>query len=152
MKQYNPIVMATRGVLGLAENGKIAKSSIVGIVEREIGRPMTPVERGLCLHEARRQYLRETKSEIVSKAGVLSVATIDQSIRRRARKNARALRTLTTNAEEAAHLAERSDLTDDQRLLIGRVLDKTRDMSLNVMTSIRRHRRRAAREILLVGK
>ena len=140
VEQAKQIVAAAREAL-TASAGEIPASALVSEVERRIGRRLKPVEAGLYLHEARKRHMRETKQEVVSRAGKLSIATPRQSLNRRRSKNDRAIRALRSNAEEMDILISRDDLTDDVRKSLRRLREKTADTALDLQTAERKRKR-----------
>lgn len=140
MRKGSEIVAVAK--VALAESGgEVSAAVLVAEVERRIGRQLREYERGLYLHQARREFMRETSHEIMSKAGTLSVASPEQSANRRRSKHERAITTLRTNTEELGILLSRSDLTEDVRRSLERVRDKTADTVLALQSAEQRRRR-----------
>lgn len=140
MTKTNEIVVATEEALA-QKGGEVSKRLLVAEVEARLGRALKPVEAGLYVHEARKRFMRETKQEIASNGGKLSVATPEQSLKRRRSKNARAVRALRSNAEEMEILLSREDLTDEVRKSLQRLKDKTADTAIDLQSAERRKRR-----------
>lgn len=134
------IVTAARSALRESA-GELSADALVAAVEQRLGRKLKPYEAGLYLHRARQQFLRDTKQEIVSKGGKLSIASPRQSLNRRRSKNERAVKALRSNAEEMEILLSRDDLTGEIRTSLGRLRDKTADMALDLQTAQRRRLR-----------
>lgn len=129
------IALAIKDAL-LTAKGELSKKELIELVEKHLGRQLSDVERGLGIWNAREAFLIETKVEIKSKNGSLSLATTEQSITRRRKERGRALRTLARSVERASELAQNDHITDEQRRVLEAAADKANAMLVHATASL----------------
>lgn len=133
----NEIVTAVRATL-TARGGHIRKAELREAVEAALGRKLTETEAGLSLWAAREQFMEETSTEVVSLRGELSVASIEQSTRRRMKFAKTRVRQLEREGQRATTLARNVEATTEQRSTLHAIADKVRDVSMRCANDLRR--------------
>jgi hypothetical protein len=138
MKAPGQLAQLVTSILDQAGSG-MRKDVLMAKVEQAIGRPLTEYEKGLGLWRGREDFLNQHRTEIKSVRGVLSLATPLQSIQRRKKEQATAVRRLARSACRARELSRNATLAPEEAATLGALAERATEMQIRAQSEQRKH-------------